>query len=296
MVVPGHNVLMIFVDGLGLGSDDPDRNPLADRALGSLRDVLTTARPIDACLGVEGRPQSATGQTTLLTGLNAARSMGRHVEGFPGRALKRVIRARNVFLELGARGCSSTFANAYYFDNTERVRHLPVHSVTTVAALAAHGELRCRDRLERNEAVYQDLTRASLGARGYQGPCIAPEEAAAHLVEIASGYRLTLFEYFQTDRAGHSGEREWAANVLGDLNRFLSRLLDLCPSRHLTLMLTSDHGNIEDLSTPTHTRNPVPFFAYGEGAGALRSGVQSLVDVTPALLRTIARDAPRGAD
>ena len=52
----------------------------------------------------------------------------------------------------------------------------------------------------------------------------------------------------------------------------------------LTLVLTSDHGNIEDLNEHGHTRNPVPFVAYGPHEKALRDRVHSLVDVTPAIL------------
>lgn len=282
-----HRILLVFVDGLGLGARG-DRNPLADSSLQTLPDLLAAAVPIDACLGVPGHPQSATGQTTLLTGVNAARRMGRHVEGFPGPALRRIIREHNIFAQLAGRGIESTFANAYWFDDSDGVRAMSMHSVTTVAALSAFGSVRCRTELEAGRAVYQDLTRAQLRRRGYEGQLLTPEQSAEHLAAIAADHGLTLFEYFQTDRAGHSGDRAAVLQVLGVLDRFMGRLQALAPAAGLTLLLTSDHGNIEDVSTPRHTRNPVPLFAAGPGAEAIREQTTSLADVTPSILATLA--------
>ena len=76
-------ILFIFVDGLGIGSSDPEVNPLYDPRFPFLNNMLSQARPLDACLSVAGLPQSATGQAALFTGVNAAKEMGRHIEGFP---------------------------------------------------------------------------------------------------------------------------------------------------------------------------------------------------------------------
>jgi len=49
-------------------------------------------------------------------------------------------------------------------------------------------------------------------------------------------------------------------------------------------VMTADHGNVEDIGERGHTRNPVPFVAFGPKEDFLRSRVNSLQDVTPALL------------
>lgn len=56
-------------------------------------------------------------------------------------------------------------------------------------------------------------------------------------------------------------------------------------------MITSDHGNIEDLSVKTHTRHPVPLVVYGgshrEFAAQLSDGVDDppdLTAVTPSMM------------
>ena len=51
--------------------------------------------------------------------------------------------------------------------------------------------------------------------------------------------------------------------------------------------MTSDHGNIENMSAPGQSRNPVPFIAFGPKEKEIRESVKSLVDVTPAILKFI---------
>jgi 2,3-bisphosphoglycerate-independent phosphoglycerate mutase len=55
-----------------------------------------------------------------------------------------------------------------------------------------------------------------------------------------------------------------------------------------TLILTSDHGNLEEFHTRGHSRNPVPLLAWGRHGEFLRAKIKSLSDVTPALLRLFA--------
>jgi len=56
---------------------------------------------------------------------------------------------------------------------------------------------------------------------------------------------------------------------------------------NLLFILTSDHGNIEDMSVHSHTTNPVPLVAFGPEADAFKAGVNSLTDVTPRIMRTL---------
>ena len=50
------------------------------------------------------------------------------------------------------------------------------------------------------------------------------------------------------------------------------------------VLLTSDHGNLEDLTTRSHTRNPIPLMAWGRGAARFLDRVDDLTGVTPAIL------------
>ncbi len=279
------STLLLFIDGLGIGPDDPTINPIHSGCAPCLSRLLREqAVAVDACLDMRGLPQSATGQATLLTGCNAAALVGRHVEGLPGPKLKELVREKNIFSRLIERDYSCTFANAYFTDDVAEVHTRRRQSVTTVAALQAFGTVRDTAAMLGNRAVYQDLTREFLRPRGYTGPAVTPREAAVHLLAIAAEHDFTLFEYFQTDLKAHTGDQMEVVRVLAQLDEFISGLLEwLKTSRHL-LLLTSDHGNVEDSRTSRHTRNPVPLVAIGSGAKLMQERVKSLTDFVPALL------------
>ncbi len=274
-------ILFVFVDGLGLGPDDPAVNPLTDRdRFPELGTLLRESMPLDASMGVPGLPQSATGQAALLTGLNTAALMGRHIEGFPPSRLKEIVRKHNLFSRLLAAGKTCTFANAYWLDD---VAQIPPRreSVTTVATLAALGSVRGKADLLAGRAVCHDLTRERIRQdRGYDGPLITPEEAAEHLIGIAGEHDFTLFEFFETDQAGHAGSPERMFRCLEKLDGFFSRLRNV----QGVLIVTSDHGNIEDMTVRTHTANPVPLFV---SKPELFQGLERIDQLAPTLLRLL---------
>ena len=278
-------ILFILVDGLGLGSSDPVLNPVYAGACPTLVDLLARhAVPVDATLGVPGLPQSATGQTAIFTGINAAQKIGRHVEGFPGPALREIIRAHNLYDQLKESGFSSTFANAYYVTDMAEVESRKIQSVTTVSALKAFGHVRDMTLMNAGKAVYQDLTRESLRERGYTGPLSTPAQSGRDLVGLAREFDVTVFEYFQTDRVGHKGRREEILQVLARFDEFLAAVLPFAHLPGCLLVMISDHGNIEDMASRTHSMNPVPLVAVGEGSRFLKERVKSLTDLTPALV------------
>lgn len=282
----GLKILFVFVDGLGIGTADPDVNPLHHPQFPNLARLLDGATPINACLGVDGTPQSATGQAALLSGVNAPKAMGRHIEGFPPPALKELIRRENLFSKLRKRGKQPTFANAYWIDDPHRIP-LRRQSVTTVMTLAALGGVRHKAELLAGRAVNHDITRWTMHTRGYTGELISEEQAAGHLQDVAEENDFTLYEYFLTDHAGHSGKPELVFQCLETLERFIPQLARFAEQPDHLFLLCSDHGNIEDSTTRSHTKNPVPLIALGHGAENFQS-LENLTDVTPAILRLYA--------
>ncbi len=278
---------MVFVDGLGIAPEG-SANPINRETCPILTELIRLhCHPIDASLGMRGTPQSATGQTSLLTGVNAAKAVGRHIEGFPGKALKDLIEEHGVFKTMLQQGIPATFANAYFIDESKQVANLRHQSVTTVATLAAFGDVRKKDLLLRNEAVYHDITRDALETRGYTGGSISIEDGAAHLLDIAASHAFTLFEFFETDRAGHSGRPERVLRVLKKLDEFVGHVVARTLKQDMLFILTSDHGNIEDGTSRTHSSNAVPLIATGPGSDQLLQATQSLTDVVPALLNSL---------
>ncbi|HXI23623.1 MAG TPA: hypothetical protein VNG71_07095 [Pyrinomonadaceae bacterium] len=309
------SALLFFIDGLGIGTRGPhnpldgliEAEPLAifqDDIVGA---ALVAARsragtspaptvvydgiivPTDACLGVEGRPQSASGQTTILTGVNAPAAIGTHKQGFPNQALLDIIREHSIFLQLKTRGVPSiTFANTYTSQFFERRPRWI--SATTAAVEAAGLRFNVVGDLKRGRAVFHDFTNKTLIERGEDVEPRTPEEAGNVLASIASEHRFTLYEHFITDKIGHAQDHDAAQRLLPMLARYIRRLLERLDLNRTTVILTSDHGNIEDLSARNHTLNPVPTIVWGRHREQIASRIHSLVDITPAIVEALTAD------
>lgn len=285
-------VLLFFIDGLGIGSRGP-QNPFEglDQAepLAVFQDEAATVVfdgvviPTDACLGVPGRPQSASGQTTILTGVNAPAQIGYHKQGFPNAALLEIIREHSIFRQLADAGIKPvTFANAYtsrFF--AERPRWI---SATTAAVEAAQLPFRTVVDLRNGRAVFMDFTNGLLIARGEDVAPQTPDEAAGVLASIVRENRFALYEYFITDKIGHAQDMDAARSVIRNLAAMIRCLLEKLDLDQTTVILTSDHGNIEDLSTRNHTLNAVPTIVWGAHRNRVANRVHSLADITPAIL------------
>ncbi|MBI3998099.1 MAG: metalloenzyme [Armatimonadetes bacterium] len=298
------SVLLIFLDGVGLGPDDPATNPFARAATPTLRRVLggpLVARgtieqdgallvPADATLGVPGLPQSATGQTALLCGLNAPAFAGRHVTAYPTKALRRLLERWSLFARLRAAGRRVALANAYSPEYFAAIadRRLKMAAVT-YAAQAAGVPLRSLDDLRAGRAVFHDLTNARLRQWGYDLPDITPGEAGRRLVRIGADHALTFFEFFLTDLAAHGRTALTADAVVAMVDACLAGVLEEFDGA-LTVVVTSDHGNIEDDRSTAHTVNPVPTLAIGPGRDAFRS-VRAITDIAPAVLSVLGETA-----
>ncbi|MEN3038115.1 MAG: metalloenzyme, partial [Candidatus Kryptonium sp.] len=117
------SVVLLFFDGIGIGEKDPEKNPFARFESKFFRAFIDgdnyTAEydgiivPTDATMNITGYPQSATGQTTIFTGVNASEIMQGHINGFPTPTLRKILLSESIFLKLKKLGKRATFANAY---------------------------------------------------------------------------------------------------------------------------------------------------------------------------------------
>jgi 2,3-bisphosphoglycerate-independent phosphoglycerate mutase len=300
-----QRVLIVFLDGVGIGADDPSINPLSVADAPVLRDLLdgrrvvaeslpfigdrASALGLDATLGVEGLPQSGTGQIALLTGVNAAERFGRHFGPYAPTQLRAMLEHESLLARARRAGYTVAFANAYpaaliaMAGGSGRLP-LPLRAAIVVAALGAGVLTRNEDDLVSGNAVASEITHQRW--REMSGrtdiPDIEPAESGANLARIANSHDLTLFAHYATDSAGHlhdvnAGVAAWQ-RVDGFIGGILSRLKD-----DVLLVVTSDHGNLEDARTQ-HTRNPAVCVLVGPGHRALATRLRSLTDVTPALL------------
>ncbi|MCE5286752.1 MAG: alkaline phosphatase family protein [Pelosinus sp.] len=297
------HVLLVFIDGLGLGENDAEKNPLVrfptpflhrifgeslTKNLGKVQTNTVCMISTDASLGVAGLPQSATGQTALFTGMNAPAFMEHHVHAFPGPKLTGMIKEHGLMKELSCQGYKVTSANMYTPDYMELVaRRKRRHSASTLLILTAGLQLRSVAEMQNGHAVYQDITNEMLPAFGVENiPVIPPGLAGQRLVSIAQEYHFTLFEYFQTDRVGH--KQNWAAaeKMVGVLDEFLGAIYN-ARTEDMLVIVTSDHGNFEDFSVKTHTHNKVPALLFGKEGYAIADSIQDLTHIKPAILSVL---------
>lgn len=293
-------IIFIFIDGMGIGENDLVKNPCAQSKIKLFnffktdsfpRRVLNNGvvKPIDAQLGVQGIPQSATGQATLFTGINAAKLLNKHLSGFPNKQLREQLTEHSIHVKLKNMGKCLTFINVYrpiFFEKGPEalIRFL---SVTSIANWKADLQFFDLDHLLSEQAIYHDFTNLELIKRGFKVPVFSAEKAGQILARASQNYDFCLYEFFKTDRAGHARDINYATQILVQLEQFIISLLNHTDLSNTLILLTSDHGNIEDLSVKTHTSNPVPLIAWGPAKDDLLASVNSLTDVCPVLVELI---------
>ena len=303
-----NRVLFLFLDGVGLGADDPATNPFARARMPNLKEMLDGHRlladlpafstervsfvPTDACLSVAGMPQSASGQAAILTGINVPRRIGKHWGPKPNAEIKTLLQEDNLFKRLRNQGCSVRLANAYppvFLQRIESGRR--ALSAIQLAVEAAGVNLCTEADLRDGRAFAADFTgeawRSQLDFE--DTPVLSPDEAGRGLVHAAHEHRLLFFDHWLTDVVGHRGSMDEAVALLERLDVALGGILSAWRTDGGLLFITSDHGNLEDKSTRRHTRNPVPLLILGKGHRQGAAQIADLGDITPALLAYLAR-------
>ncbi|MEX0681067.1 MAG: alkaline phosphatase family protein, partial [Balneolales bacterium] len=285
---------------IGMGDDNVDINPFVAyrfssfmKMCGHQKFTKRTQRyqknnhffsSIDACLGVEGLPQSGTGQVSLFTGINAAQEVGKHFGPYPHSSTRKFLREASIFNQFNKNGGQCYFMNAFphiYFEQSQKKNRW---SCTTLMTRKAGISLNTIQEVINGSAITSEFTQEAWRTRlSIDIPIIKVEEAADRVITVAEKFDLVLVEYYLTDKAGHKQDMDHAKETLTRLDRFLLRLMEKVPKNDHTLLLTSDHGNLEDLSVKTHTRNRVPFFVLGNRIKAFYK-VNSIQDVTPSCL------------
>jgi 2,3-bisphosphoglycerate-independent phosphoglycerate mutase len=297
--------LIFFMDGVGLGDGDPAVNPFLTAAMPHLtgligpnwflrREPLYAARaslvPTDAGLGVPGRPQSATGQATILTGKNVSQLVGEHYGPKPNAAVASIIEQGTLFHEVVAQGDRAALLTPYpqgYFDSIDSGRR--IYSAVPLAAVHAGLSLMTADDLRTGRAVSPDFT--ATGWRDYLGyqdvPVLTPAEAGEQIAQLARQYRFSFFEHWPSDRAGHRGSLTQAANHLSLIDAVLGGLLAHWEDEKGLLLITSDHGNIEEKNQRQHTLNPVPTILVGPAHAQLAAQIHDLTDLAAVIRRAL---------
>jgi hypothetical protein len=274
-------VLFIFLDGIGLGENNPETNPFARAKMPNLnrllegRSLLKDAAPfhgeratllaVDPAVGVDGLPQSATGQAILMTGINIPAELGYHYGPKPNPAVAAYLKEATLFSRFAKEGRKAALLNAYpprYFHGIDSGKRL--YSSIPLAVINAGLPLFKHDDLFAGRALSADFTgegwRTMLGY--IEAPVMEPHQAGQMLGTLANEYDFALFEYWASDYAGHKQEMDEAIRLMETFDGVLGGLTEMWQEG--LIVITSDHGNMEDLSTRRHTDADVPALVIGD--------------------------------
>ncbi len=211
--------------------------------------------------------------------------MDGHYGPYPGPTLKKVLDEGTLFSEVVTAGGRSRLANAFppgYFAAVERGKRRV--NVPVYAAQAAGLPLLTLEDYAAGRALSADLSGAYVHDLNPNLPLYSFEEAGSRLARIAEDAELTFFDFWLSDSAGHRWSFEASVELVEQLDAFLSGLIPTLGDT--TLLLTSDHGNLEDKRTKSHTKNPVPLLALGLAAPAF-ADVQDVLGVAPAVRKVL---------
>jgi 2,3-bisphosphoglycerate-independent phosphoglycerate mutase len=301
------HVLFIFLDGIGLGEDNPETNPFARARMPNLnhlldgRSLLKNASPfhgeqasllgVDPAVGVSGLPQSATGQAILLTGKNIPAELGYHYGPKPNPEVAAFLKDGTLFSDIKEAGKKAVLLNAYpprYFDGVASGKRL--YSSIPLAVTNAGIPLFRHDDLFAGRALSADFTgegwRTMLGYD--DAPVMDPHQAGRKLGALAKEYDFALFEYWASDYAGHKQQMDEAIHLMEAFDGVLGGLVDSWDDDGL-ILVTSDHGNMEDLSTRRHTDANVPALVIGDKAAREKftRNMVDLTDIAPAIRKAV---------
>ena len=295
-----HSTLVIFLDGVGIGKSNPSINPFFKYGFKAFSQVFDSIPhlenqniskdgkfifPSDPLMGISDLPLSGTGQTSIFCGLNASRVLGKHFGPFPHSMLIPIIREQNIFKCFKRKKKKVAFANAYpkvFFDYIESGKKRL--SVTSLSCQLSDVKLKTATDLRSGNALSADIDNDFWVKKlDYNLPVIKPETGARRLIKLAAEHHFTLFEYFLTDHLGHGRNIENLEDRLNVLDDFLLFLLENLPD-NFTLLICSDHGNIEDISIKTHTLNPSLTISAGKYAERLKDRITNLSHIKDAIL------------
>lgn len=131
-----------------------------------------------------------------------------------------------------------------------------------------------------------------------------PQLNLAQVVEqvesgIQQGFELIVTNFANGDVIGHTQNREAKIRCAQFVDMYLGRLVEAARAAGYAVLITADHGNLEEMENPdgspnvSHTTNPVPLiviFPDVEQVNSLESG--NLADIAPTVLALVGIPQP----
>jgi len=294
-----NKIIFLFIDGVGIGIDDPAINPCSSSPTGIFQVNTNLPKsghkfPIDAQMGIPGLPQSATGHTTIYTGTNAAKLLGKHLTGFPNKELRNLLQKHSIFVKLKNLDFTCEFINAFrpiFFTTPEIFSNLQMSATTEMNKYAGYDFSDFQD-IKNEKALYHDFSNEENRNKGFDLPLFTADKAGEILVHKSDKYDLILYEYFLTDFAGHAQNLERSIGEIRKVEDLILAVLKYMDPDNTILIVASDHGNIEDVRTKSHTTNPAFLGIWDKTTTKTFSVFKTLQDICPYILYKITGELP----
>jgi hypothetical protein len=299
-------ILLVFIDGIGIGPDDANVNPFSVAAMPTLHALTNGHRwvegigrqesesalffPVDPRMGVPGRPQSGSNHATIITGKPIPQIIGEHYGPKPNAATRAIVDEGNFFTELRERGLPADLLTAYpphLLHNIQRGKTLP--SAFMQAATRAGLSLHTVEDLRAGRALSADWTGAGWPShlKIDDVPQFSLHDGGVKMVQLAQQHTFSMHAHIFTDFVGHRGSLNDGVHLLQNLDTVMAGALDTWDTEKDLLILTSDHGNMERLGSRTHTENDVPLLLVGAERHRFAQDVTTLADLVPAMRRLL---------
>jgi 2,3-bisphosphoglycerate-independent phosphoglycerate mutase len=300
------HVLLIFVDGIGLGPDDRKINPFSIAKMPTLTRLTNDKRwvqgighqesgralfrPVDPRMDVPGRPQSGSNHATIITGKPIPQLIGEHYGPKPNAQTREIVDEGSLFSELINFGKTADLLTAYpprFLNSIERGKRLP--SAFQQAARSAGLPWHSTDDLIKQNAVSADWTGQAWHSyfELTDVPLYSPYEAGQQLVTLSRRYDFAMHSHVFTDFVGHRGTLEEGVGLLEILDGVMTGIIDTWEDDEGLVLLTSDHGNMEVIGDRRHTTHDVPFLVIGDQRDNFMENVKTLADIAPALRKLL---------
>ncbi len=95
-------------------------------------------------------------------------------------------------------------------------------------------------------------------------PIRTPEAAADILVQLAERHPFVFYKYQLADLVSHTGRQDLARDTFATIERFVGSLLDCIDTDETLVVVTSDHGHLEQVGfSRGHPKSLVPTWCFG---------------------------------
>jgi 2,3-bisphosphoglycerate-independent phosphoglycerate mutase len=113
---------------------------------------------------------------------------------------------------------------------------------------------------------------------------------------MREGYDFVVVNFANGDMVGHTGDFEAAKMAVEAVDHELGKLIKVAKEEGYAMVITSDHGNCEEMATKegdrltNHTTYDVYCFVMAEGVSKVKEG--ALNNIAPTVLKLMDIDAP----